>query len=163
MPFTKALLKNRLQSRVRTNYGISDFCLGSWASTYLSDFWLIGGWQIAPLKEKNYLYADYTLLYLSDADSFIRAAQAIIDEFGHYPGVRMKWNKSVLFPLDPKARDSVAHTPLLWVDKFKYLGIRLTSDVSITILILNLYCYSWGSCVPREITCFYIWWVALIY
>lgn len=61
------------------------------------------------------LYADDTLLYVQDVDSS-RSALVLFDEFGHFSGVQIKWSKSVLFPLDSRARATAAPTPLKWVD-----------------------------------------------
>lgn len=40
-----------------------------------------------------------TLLYLCDAQQSLAAALDIINTFGRYSGVRINWDKSVLFPL----------------------------------------------------------------
>lgn len=81
------------------------------------------------LKEKILLYTDCTLLYLHDAHSSMQAALAIFDEFGKYLGIRINWNKSVLFPLDPGARKTMVPTPLLRADELKYLDVKVRRDL----------------------------------
>lgn len=110
------------------------------------------GLRIGPLEEKVSLYADDTLFYLQDADSSLRSALVLFDEFGRFSGVRINWSKLVLFPLDNTSRDRAAPTPLKWVDTFKYLGVYIHSDlhkfyelnVSPVLEQLKARCASWG-------------------
>lgn len=104
--------------------------------------------RVGPLEEKVSLYADDTLLYLHKADSSLRAALVLFDEFGSFSG-----SKSVLFPLDPMAQATAAHTPLQWVDSFKYLGVHIQHDpnkfydlnIHPMLVQLRARCASWGS------------------
>lgn len=84
------------------------------------------------------LYANDTLLYLHDARSSLRAALAIFDDFGRFSDIRINWGKSVLFPLDSGAQESVINPQLLWAADLKYLGIRVTKDLR-QFCSLNLY------------------------
>ena len=71
------------------------------------------------------MYADDALLYLQDAGGSPAAALHLFNEFGGYSEVRINWEKSLLFPLDPAARTTALGSQLLWVEQFKYLGIRV--------------------------------------
>lgn len=91
-----------------------------------------------PLGEKISLYAADTLLYLGDVSASLSAALEMIDNFGSFSGIRINWDKLVMFflglgrvPLDPVA-------PLHWVSHFKYLGIVVQGDLS-AFLMDNLY------------------------
>lgn len=78
------------------------------------NFRLIEGWRFGPLEEKILLYGDDTLLYLRDGNT----------------ALRINWSKSVLFPLNLDARGSALATPLVWVEEFKYLGIKVSRDLN---------------------------------
>lgn len=60
-----------------------------------------GGMEVGPLREQISLYADDTLLYLPDALDSLEEALRIIDRFGSFSGIRINWNKSILFSLTP--------------------------------------------------------------
>lgn len=63
----------------------------------------VKGLRVGPLEEKFSLYADDALLYLQDADGTLAAALDLFNKYGHHSGVRIYWDKSVIFPLDPPA------------------------------------------------------------
>lgn len=71
---------------------------------------------MGPLEEKLSLYADDALLYLQDANDSLKAALDLFNEFGHYSGVWIHWEKLILFPLDPKAWDTAPDSQLVWVE-----------------------------------------------
>lgn len=88
----------------------------------------VRGLQVGPIEEKLSLYADDALLYLADASSSLQTALDLINRFGGYSGIRINWDKSVLFPLHPST-PRVPHPQLKWVDDFKYLGIKISGKV----------------------------------
>lgn len=83
---------------------------------------------VGPLTECFLLYD--ALLYLPDASDSLMAALDIINRFGGFSGIRINWNKSLLFPLSQQAPLPPSQTPLIWVSKFKYLGIEIQGDLS---------------------------------
>lgn len=87
------------------------FCPGSGATGHLySEFPFCGGVAGQSFGGKDLLYADDALLYLHDANSFLRAVLAIFDKFGRFSGVQISWSKTVLFHLDIGAREIMAVT-----------------------------------------------------
>lgn len=72
----------------------------------------IKGIKVGPLEEKLSLYADDSLLYLADASESLRAALSQFDTFSRFSGVRINWDKSVLFPLHPSMPRIDTQTPL---------------------------------------------------
>lgn len=90
----------------------------------------VRGLQVGPLVEKLSLYADDSLLYLADASASLKAALAIIDKFGHFSGIKINWNKLVLFPLHPSIPLIDTGTPLQWTRGFTYLGVKVGNDLS---------------------------------
>lgn len=68
------------------------------------------------------------LLYLRDSQQSLRAAPSIIDRFGAFSGIRVNWEKSLLFPLTDIPISADPPLPLKKVTKFKYLGIQIQSD-----------------------------------
>lgn len=79
------------------------------------------------IEEKLSLYTDESLLYLADASSSLHSALAVCDCFSKCSGIRINLDKSVLFPLLPSLPCVDTQTPLQWVDKFTYLGVRVDS------------------------------------
>lgn len=76
------------------------------------------------------MYADDTLLYLGDMHQSLIAALEIINTFGRFSGIRINWDKSLLFPLTQEIPPANLPTPLQWVDQFKYLSIFIQINVS---------------------------------
>lgn len=83
------------------------------------------GIKVGPLEEKLSLYTDDSLLYLADASASLKAALVQFDTFSCYSGIRINWDKSVLFPLHPSLPRADTHTPLRWVEEFTYLGVKV--------------------------------------
>lgn len=114
---------------------------------------LVKGLKVGPLEEKLSLYADDALLYLQDADGSLTVALDLFNEFVHYSGVRINWDKSILFPLDLLTRTNAPDNQLVCVEQFKYLGIRVRrdpasySDLNITPILTQLKekCMAWSS------------------
>lgn len=50
------------------------------------------------MEDKIFLYA---LLCLANTGPSLNAVMSIITESGHYSGLLINWDKSVLLPLDP--------------------------------------------------------------
>lgn len=98
----------------------------------------IQGIQVVPLVEKVSFYADDTFLYLTEAQHSLPAALEIINFVGSFSGVRSNWGKSIIYPLTPMASLTFLQTPLKWVNRFKYLGIQIQTDLA-TFLEDNLY------------------------
>lgn len=109
--------------------------------------------RVGPLEEKLSLYMDDALLYLQDADGSLAVALDLFNEFGYYTGVRINWDKSILFPLDPLTRTNAPDYQLVWAEQFKYLGIQVRrdpasySDLNITPILTQLKekCMAWSS------------------
>lgn len=89
-----------------------------------------GGMEVDPLREQISLYADDALLYLLDASYSLEETLRIIDLFGSFSGIRINWNKSVLFPISQPPLLPPPHKPLQMVTKFRYLGIGIQKDLS---------------------------------
>lgn len=85
----------------------------------------VRGINVGRIEEKLSLYVDDALLYLADALSSLQTALTLFNQFGHYSGLRINWEKCVLFPLHPSVPRITARTPLKWVDEFTYLGIKI--------------------------------------
>lgn len=88
----------------------------------------VRGMSFPPLTEKVSLYADDMLLYLQDDQQSLGAALSIINQFGAFSGVRVNWDKSLLFSLSGVPRPIDSTTPLKRVAQFKYLGIQVQLD-----------------------------------
>lgn len=62
----------------------------------------------------------------------------VLNSFSSVTGLRVNWTKSLLFPIDPAARDTApTDIPLQWVENFKYLGVVVSRRAS-DYLPLNL-------------------------
>lgn len=90
---------------------------------------------MGPLTDKVYLYADDTLLYHLVC---LEEALRFIDEFGSFSGVRINWDKSILFPLSQAAPTLSTQTSLKCTTKFHYLGIEVQRDLML-YLVDNVY------------------------
>lgn len=64
---------------------------------------LIKDLPINDIEERISLYADDTLVYLTDPRDSLTNLLAEINTFGDYSGFRVNWDKSTLFPLDQAA------------------------------------------------------------
>lgn len=91
----------------------------------------IKGIRVGVVEEKISLYTDDTILYLSDVSSSLPAALRLIDIFGSYSGIRINWDKPLfIYPLDHTRPKPPIQGPLVWVDSFKYLGIRMGGPIA---------------------------------
>lgn len=90
----------------------------------------IAGLRVGNFTEKIGLYADDTILYLSDQGPSLQAALEIIDRMGKFSGLRINWDKSQILPID---HFPPAHThpdlPLARVNITKYLVVLVTRDL----------------------------------
>lgn len=80
-------------------------------------------------KDKLFLYADNTLIYLGDAAASLESVMTLITQFGQYSGFTIKWNRSSLLLLDPLETalpESASQVEV--VHSLKYLGIVVTGD-----------------------------------
>uniref|UniRef100_A0A803JPQ3 Reverse transcriptase domain-containing protein n=1 Tax=Xenopus tropicalis TaxID=8364 RepID=A0A803JPQ3_XENTR len=98
----------------------------------------IKGLQFANITEKVSLFADDILIYLADPLESLSTMLAVVQEFGKYSGLRVNWDKSQLFSIDPTPHiPPPQQTQLKWVTSFKYLGIWINPDPQL-FLQLNL-------------------------
>lgn len=98
----------------------------------------VRGLRVGWLEERVALYADYLLLFLNDAGPSLEGALQVLNSFSSVTGLRVNWTKSLLFPIDPAARDTApTDIPLQWVENFKYLGVVVARRAS-DYLPLNL-------------------------
>lgn len=94
----------------------------------------VRGFEYGTLHEKVALYADDLLLFLGDTSDSLSSAITLITEFGDYSGLRINWGKSVLLPVDTLSPLSfVSSTSLAVVERFKYLGIQISTDFRLFI------------------------------
>lgn len=96
----------------------------------LQAFYAVVSIYVPPLMEKVSMYADDTLLHLGDARKSLTAALEIIYVFGRFSGIKLNWDKSVLFSLTHATPPADLPASLQWVDKFKYLSILIQKDLS---------------------------------
>lgn len=89
----------------------------------------IQGITIGPIQEKVSLYADDTLLYLTDDGQSLTQALQVIDRCGRYSGIRINWGKSVLFPLHSGVAPLHLDAQLCRVSQFRYLGVEIHRDL----------------------------------
>ncbi|XP_012819057.2 uncharacterized protein LOC105947410 [Xenopus tropicalis] len=98
----------------------------------------IKGLTYGNIKEKVSLYADDLLVYLVDPRDSLTSLLQLVDNFGHYSGLRINWDKSILCPVDPlQPQPVVPNIPLKWANQFKYLGVWITVDFT-KYMSLNL-------------------------
>lgn len=91
----------------------------------------IKGLRIGWLKERVALYADDLLLFLNDAGPSLQGALKILDSISIVTGLKVNWNKSLLFPIDMEACSTASNDiPLQWVENFKYLGVVISRQAS---------------------------------
>lgn len=137
------------QAAVRTNRILSDYfpiCRGTRQGCPLSP--LLFDIAIEPLAtalrsspevvgivrggitHKVWLYADDSVLFLSNPSASIPAVLQIIADFGKISGYRVNLTKSLIFPMNKQSRlMSLGSYPFRVVrDSFTYLGIIVTSN-----------------------------------
>uniref|UniRef100_A0A3B3HQU1 Reverse transcriptase domain-containing protein n=1 Tax=Oryzias latipes TaxID=8090 RepID=A0A3B3HQU1_ORYLA len=90
----------------------------------------IKGIQRGDSEHKVSLYADDTLLYISDPLYSLPHLFTLLREFGKISGYKINMHKSELMPINPVALKDVSNSiPFkLSQHKFKYLGIWITSN-----------------------------------
>lgn len=59
----------------------------------------------------------------------LRKALSLFDQFSKFSGVRINWDKSVLFFLHSLPTYPDTQTQLQWVEDIKYLGIKVTNPI----------------------------------
>ncbi len=94
----------------------------------LRDNTQVGGISRGGRIHKLFLYADDLILYLLDPDISIPMALRVTSEFGKISGYKINLMKSILFPINEKARLLSYETYPLKVtkDSFTYLGVSVT-------------------------------------
>lgn len=83
------------------------------------------------MEHKVSLYADDLLLYISNPVKSVPVIMEILKEFGAVSGYKLNLSKSVLFPINSKARmnTNVFNIfPFSISTEFKYLGINITQE-----------------------------------
>uniref|UniRef100_A0A803JYV6 Reverse transcriptase domain-containing protein n=1 Tax=Xenopus tropicalis TaxID=8364 RepID=A0A803JYV6_XENTR len=91
----------------------------------------ITGLKLGAVEERISLYADDVLLYLDSPGASLQTVLSIVIHFGYFSGLKINWDKSSIFPIDPNMDSSMfPPTPLQWVDAFKYLGIQVRRELS---------------------------------
>lgn len=77
-------------------------------------------------------YADDTLLYVRDPETNLDPVLREVVQFGSHSGLRVNWQKSVIFPLTHATRQFDSEFPLTWTtDSIRYLGIQIHTDSDI--------------------------------
>ena len=85
------------------------------------------GLRVGGLEERVALYADDMLLFIKDAGPSLKGALELLNVFSGFTGLKVKWDKSLLFAIDQGAQDTAtSDLPLRWVTEFKYLGIIIS-------------------------------------
>lgn len=80
-------------------------------------------------EEKIAMYADDILLFLGDTQDSLRTAMGMIEDFGHFSGLKINWEKSAILPIDPLTEPLPYQTPQIKVvNQLKYLGINISRD-----------------------------------
>uniref|UniRef100_A0A803KF69 Reverse transcriptase domain-containing protein n=1 Tax=Xenopus tropicalis TaxID=8364 RepID=A0A803KF69_XENTR len=98
----------------------------------------IKGLNFANVTEKVSLFADDILIYLADSGTSLSTLLETIQTFGKYSGLKVNWDKSQLYHIDPApVAQAIPNTPLKEVMSFKYLGIQVHTDPN-TFRQLNL-------------------------
>ena len=90
----------------------------------------IQGFRRGELEDKLALYADDALLFLGDTSASLIHLMELVYTFGTFSGFKINWDKSTLLPLDPLSGPlpQIADQ-IKVVDKFKYLGIMVHSNL----------------------------------
>ena len=87
----------------------------------------IKGIKIGAMESRVSLYADDTLLYLSDPETSVPPLLDFIKSFGELSGYTINWGKSEFMPLsdslDPRFLDTLPFK--LVKDHFTYLGLKI--------------------------------------
>lgn len=75
------------------------------------------------------LYADDVILYVRQPQQNLAPLIREVSRFGLYSGLKMNWNKSVIFPLTSGTKQWDCEFPLIWcTEPTKYLGIHIHLD-----------------------------------
>lgn len=83
------------------------------------------------------LYADDIILYVRQPQHNLTPLIEEITRFGIFSGLRINWNKSIIFPLTASTVPWESVWPLTWcTDSVKYLGIHFHLD-TVQIIRLN--------------------------
>lgn len=93
---------------------------------------------ISPIHIKNTthhisLYADDSILYLSDINNSVPQALALFERFGSFSGYKINWSKSILMPLDsaPAKLNLPVSSPIqIQTSGFTYLGDSIYPSLS---------------------------------
>lgn len=89
----------------------------------------IRGFKNRGIEEKIAMYADDILLFLEDTQTSLLAAMKLIKEFGHFLGLKIKWEKSALLPIDPLVNPLPSQVnSIKIVNQMRYLGVNITRD-----------------------------------
>lgn len=83
------------------------------------------------LEQKISLYADDLILYISNPDGSLPVVLSTLNAFGNISGYKINLQKSEIFPVNLLAQTYSLHKfPFkVTLDKFTYLGVRITKDV----------------------------------
>lgn len=142
------LLYQSPYAKILTNQTLSthfELCRGTWQGCNLSP--LLFALATEPLAETiclhpgihgyntNYtvnkisLYADDTLLFISQLQTSITSVLSVIDQFGTFSGYRANWHKIELMPIHLMDHTWLQQIPF-WVakERFTYLGIVVTNN-----------------------------------
>ncbi|XP_069594530.1 putative ATP-dependent RNA helicase TDRD12 [Ranitomeya imitator] len=93
----------------------------------------VPGFRYGSVEEKIALYADDILLFLADPDDSLKGAIEIIERFGALSGLKINWDKSVLFDVDgveESGSEPLGEGRLKVASHFKYLGIWISVPVT---------------------------------
>lgn len=84
------------------------------------------GLYLAEQAQYIALYADDLLLFLKDTAAALTVARELLAEFGVLPGLRVNWQKSLLFPMVRGAPSPADLQELQWEPHcFRYLGVKV--------------------------------------
>lgn len=106
-----ALVMEPLAEALQKSSGVSRICVGS-------------------IVKKLALYADDLILFLRDPGPSPSAALQFLGRFTALSGLKTNWSKSLILPIDPRAKKKIVPTsPLQWATTIRYLGINISFNV----------------------------------